>query len=112
MLVGAPEDLVLDGGITETFHSDGIRFDEGSGAFAVESPAGAAIHVKGSGTGETWLRRALERNGYRHDPAAGVADISLEENGRGPEWQLEIDGRLSRHHSVAAVLEALKDAGI
>ncbi len=112
MLVGAPEDLVLDGGITETFHTDGISFDEGSGAFAVESPAGAAIHVKGNGTPETWMRRALTRNGYRHDPAAGVADISLGQNGGGPEWHLTIEERLSRHHSVAEVLAALKDAGI
>jgi len=112
MLVGAPEDLVLDGGITETFHTDGIRFDEDSGAFAAESPAGAAICVKGRGTRETWMRRALARKGYRLDPAAGVAGISLGENGQGPEWHLAIGGRLSRHHSVAAVLEALKDAEI
>ena len=112
MLVGAPEDLVLDGGITETFHSDGISFDQSSGAFAVETPAGAAIHVNGSGTRETWMRRALERNGYRHDPVAGVAGISLEQNGQGPEWHLTIEERLSRHHSIAGVLAALKDARI
>ncbi|MCY4070460.1 MAG: ABC transporter ATP-binding protein [Chloroflexi bacterium] len=112
MLVGAPEDLVLDGGITETFHTDGISFDEGSSAFAVERSAGAAIHVKGSGARETWMRRALERNGYRYDPAAGVAAISLGQNGQGPEWHLTIEERLSRHHSVAEVLATLKDAGI
>lgn len=112
MLVGAPEDLVLDGGMTETFRADGISFDVPSGAFAVETPAGPAIYVKGSGTRETWMRRALARNGYRFDPVASVAELSLQENGQGPEWRLTIDGRLSRHHNVAAVLEALKDAGI
>ena len=112
MLVGTPEDLVLDGGMAETFRADGISFDESSGAFAVETSAGAAIHVKGSGTRETWMRRALERNGYRLDPAAGVADISLGQNGQGPEWHLTIDGRLSRHHLVAEVLDALTDAGL
>ncbi len=112
MLVGAPEDLALDGGITQTFHTDSVSFDQSSGAFAVETPAGAAIHVKGSGTRETWMRRALERNGYRHDPVAGVADISLRHNGQGPEWHLTIEERLSRHRSVAGVLAALKDAGI
>ena len=58
------------------------------------------------------MRRALERNGYRLDPVASVADLSLHQNGQGPEWQLTIKGRQSRHHSVAAVLGALKDAGI
>ena len=112
MLVGTPEDLVLDGGITETFRTDGISFDVHSGAFAAEEPVGAAICVTGNGTGETWMRRALERNGYRLDPVASVAELSLHQNGQGPEWQLTIKGRLSRHHSVAAVLGALKDAGI
>lgn len=112
MLVGSPEDLALDGGLAETFHSDGIRFDEDAGAFAAESPAGAAIVVQGSGKRENWMRRALTRNGYRHDRATGAADISLVEKSHGPEWRLSIDGRLSRHRSVAAVLEALKDAKI
>ena len=112
MLVGAPEDLALDGGITETFRSEGIRFDENSGAFAVEKTQGAPIQVKGSGTRATWMRRALERNGYCHDTTAGAADISLQENGWGPEWHLTIEGRLSRHRSVAEVLAALKEAGI
>ena len=112
MLIGTPEDLVLDGGVTETFRADGINFDLRSGAFAAESPGGAAINVEGKGARETWMRRALARNGYRIDPAAGVAALALKENGQGPEWQLEIGGRRSRHHSIAAVLEALKDAEI
>lgn len=112
MRMGTPEDLVLDGGITETFRADGINFDLHSGAFAAESPGGAAIHVKGKGTRETWLRRALARNGYRLDPAASVAALSAKQNGGGPVWQLEIGGRSSQHDTVEAVLEALKDAAL
>lgn len=112
MLVGAPEDLALEGGIAATFRGDGMRFDAASGAFASDSPAGAAIHVQGAGLRETWMRRALERNGYRTDAADLQAQICLQENGQAAEWRLSIGQDCSRHATVAAVLAALKDAGL
>ncbi len=115
MRVGAPEDLALDGSISATFHGDGIRFDEASGAFALEQPAGTAIHVAGSGKCENWMRRALERNGYRSDAAVGDADITVKHK-KGtltrPQWHLQIEDRHSQHHKIAEVLSSLKDAGI
>ena len=111
MRVGVPEDLVLDGSISETFRGEGVAFDKRSGTFAVAASAGPLVHVSADGSRAFWMRRALERIGYRSgDADHAAASLSLTQNGQGPEWQLSIDGCLTRHNSIADVLGALEDA--
>ncbi len=109
---GAPEDLVIDGGITQTFSTAGVTFDERSGSFALDIEKGAIIHVHGQTTQAIWMRRALDRKGYQLGEAASVANIAHKANGAGPEWHLTIGLHLSRHGSIASVLSALEDAQI
>ena len=109
---GVPEDLVLDGGLGETFAAAGISFDESSGTFALERLPGPGVALAGKGAHAIWMRRALERMGYHIANGSSAAAISLVENGAEAEWQLSIKGQLSRHASIAAVLNALKDARI
>ena len=111
MRVGVPEDLVLDDSISETFRDDGVAFDKRSGSFALAESAGPCVHVSADGSRALWMRRALERIGYRSgDADHAAASLSLTQNGQGPEWQLSIDGCLTRHRSIADVLGALEDA--
>ena len=112
MRVGVPEDLVLDDSISETFRDDGVAFDKRSGTFAASGiRRDLCVHVSADGSRAIWMRRALERIGYRSgDADHAAASLSLTQNGQGPEWQLSIDGCLTRHRSIADVLGALEDA--
>lgn len=107
---GIPEDLVLDGELGATFRADGISFDESSGTFLLERMQGPGVSVAGNGARAIWMRRALERSGYGIDQDSSAAAIALVEHGDGREWQLRVNGRQSRHASIAAVLASLKDA--
>lgn len=107
---GIPEDLVLDGVLGDTFRADGISFDESSGTFFPERIKGPGVSVAGNGAHAIWMRRALERSGYRIDMDSSAAAIALVEDGAGPEWQLRVNGRQSRHATIAAVLDSLKNA--
>ncbi len=107
---GVPEDLVLDGNLGDTFKTDGISFDDSSGTFVIERVAGHGVSVSGNGARALWMRRALERTGYRIDKHTNAAAIATVERETGPEWQLRVNGQQSRHQNIAAVLDSLKDA--
>lgn len=109
---GAPEDLVLDGELGDTFRVSGITFDKSSGTFALSRSHGPRVAVAGEGIRANWMRRALERVGYRLANISSAANLSFLENGARGQWQLTVEGRESRHDSIAAVLNALKDEGI
>ncbi len=106
--LGAPEDLVLDGSLGETFRAEGIRFDQRRGSFALEPASGQAVFVNGEGEQAIWLRRAVTRAGYLLDDKPGRVEISHRQNGQGQQWQLRIDDLTSHHHTIEAVLDTLE----
>lgn len=71
--VGAPEDLVLDGSLSEAFSSSGLRFDIERGEWGVSRSAGKPVRLIGEGAARTWALRALERVGFHEADAAGLA---------------------------------------
>lgn len=64
MRVGAPEDLVLQNSIEQTFHSENVRFNYRSGLFYVKRKSKANICLKGEGRVYNWTKRALLRNEF------------------------------------------------
>ena len=108
VVTGAPEDLALDGFIAAAFTGDGIRFDEGRGAFVMERRAGMAVGLHGEGIPHIWMRRALERAGYRVADSAAVS-IELDASRPRPEWQVATDAGTSRHQTIGAVLTRLDE---
>lgn len=107
IVTGAPEDLVLDGGLSETFGAAGIAFNERIGSFVLDSPRGPRIRVTGGGVPAIWMRRALERSGYQSSEDRGAIEITHRANGAAGRWQLRIKGRASAHPTIQAVLDAL-----
>lgn len=107
LVVGAPEDLALDGVVAATFAGDGIAFDRRSGAFVMERTAGISVCLRGEGIAQIWMRRALERTGYRVSDSPATVQIELDP-GR-PEWHVAAGGGHSRHRTIAAVLTKLDD---
>ena len=108
MVIGAPEDLVLQGSLGETFGAAGVNFDERLGTFVLDPPQGRRANVVGAGIEAIWMRRALERCGYDLCKEAGVIEVARLSNGGAPFWHLRLNGRASEHQTIQAVLEALE----
>ena len=108
MAIGAPEDLVLQGRLGETFSAAGIHFDERLGAFVLDSPRGRRVKVSGDGAEAMWMRRALERSGYQLCEEAGAIEVARRSNSGAPLWHLRVNDRASKHFTIEAVLEALE----
>ncbi len=108
MAIGAPEDLVLQGQLGETFSAAGINFDERLGAFVLDSPRGRRVKVSGDGTEAMWMRRAFERSGYNICEESGEVEVTQRSRGGAPFWHLRVNSRASKHLTVEAVLEALE----
>ncbi len=106
--VGAPEDLALDGSLGATFRAEGIHFDQRRGSFALDAAAGQRVYVPGDGEHAIWLRRALARAGYALDDRPGRIELYHQQNGRGANWHLRINGDSSRHTTIEAALKALE----
>ncbi len=104
---GAPEDLVLEGALGETFDAAGIAFDMRVGSFVLDAPRGPRVSVSGAGDHAIWMRRALERSGYKPSDQAGAIEVAHRANGVG-RWHLRFNGRASTHTSIQAVLDALE----
>jgi iron complex transport system ATP-binding protein len=97
---GAPEDVVLSGGIGRAFDGEGFRFDARSGSFkSVESGSPRVVEISGrEGASRTWTERLVERIGLAataagqatgKDGGSGgtgpvVARIAIEESEGGP----------------------------
>ena len=105
---GAPEDLVLDGGLGKTFSAAGIAFDKRIGSFVVDPPSGPRVRVIGEGEQVLWLSRALERTGFTVCSEAAEAEVARRSNGADTCWELRVNGQAKKRHSIQAVLDALE----
>ncbi len=103
---GAPEDLILRGELQSTFASSELYFDSDIGGFRPRTPATGNALLIADGLAGRWMRRALEREGFRvlDSPLAGeeidveiVADDS-DETSTSTSWRLKMSG-LERHFS-------------
>lgn len=108
IVTGAPEDLVLNGALGETFDTAGISFDTRAGSFIQDPPCGPQIRVSGGGAQAIWMGRALQRIGYTPSNQAGAIEVAHRVNGV-ERWQLQFNGRASTHASIQAVLDALEN---
>ena len=62
---GTPEDLSLNGSLSNFFARKGIIFDQDTGLFRVENDFDKQIRLVGHGPRYTMIRKALSRNGIR-----------------------------------------------
>lgn len=66
LCTGLPEDLILNGNLSQAFKHKGISFDENAGLFRVSFTAPNQLYLAGDETSPRYvmLRRALLRNGF------------------------------------------------
>lgn len=63
LTIGTPEDLSLDGSLSQFFARKGIAFDLETGLFRVENEYTSSIRLAGHGQRYAMVRKALQRNG-------------------------------------------------
>ena len=74
---GIPEDLALNGTLSNFFANDHIIFDRTSGLFRIENTPTQQICLKGDGTPYAMIRKALQRYGIDADRRF-TSDVSIE----------------------------------
>ena len=110
---GAPEDLILRGTLQSTFSSSELIFDSEIGGFMPLTPAIGNALLVADGLSGRWMRRALEREGFRviDSRVAGeeidieiVADDSDEES----PWRLKMDGEEHHCRDIGSLVSRLR----
>ena len=103
---GVPEDLVLSGVFEQVFKSKSFRFDKHSGSFKVLHQTKGKVSVAGNDVHDTWVRRALEREGYQIVDANESLIVVKYNLGN---WQLKIRERIINCQNIAELLQFLRN---
>ncbi len=77
--IGTPEDLSLNGSLSNFFARKGILFDQDTGLFRVENEFNQQIKLLGHGQKYAMVRKALSRNGIeasRHVESDSYIDVA------------------------------------
>jgi len=109
-LEGAPEDIVLNGGINRLFSDSHIRFDTSLGDFRFPGEHTGNASLQGEGLRYTWTARDLGRKGYAlTDENSAEIRITVEqESAEGScVWQLLKNGKTFTFHSLYELLAQL-----
>ncbi len=61
---GTPEDLVLNGTLSNVFENDSFFFDMMAGNFKMRHKMNGLVELKGAGVEFEWTKRALSREGF------------------------------------------------
>ncbi len=78
LIVGSPEDLLLNNAFQDMFQKQGIVFDNRTGLFRVEYEYKAELPVKGHGFEYVLLRRAFARKGVKIIPFESNSTVWIE----------------------------------
>ena len=101
MMVGSPEDLVLNGSIERVFRSEGVTFDRATGTFQFQQSSLGTVTVDGHGVNRMWTARALERAGYAVVDDAPVTIVVNNEDP--PTWRVHQHEYLKLEDVLAAL---------
>ncbi|WP_372755393.1 ABC transporter ATP-binding protein [Labilibaculum sp.] len=105
--VGAPEDLVLNGSIEETFHNKSFNFDRRTGNFIMNYQKKQTIQLLGNDVMGFWTQRALSREGYQVTcEEEGNCSVRLLEDSM--EWEVHKNGGVLLCKSIEELLVYLR----
>ena len=111
---GAPEDLILRGSLQSTFSSSELIFDSDTGGFRHNTPVVGNAMLTASGLPEKWMRRALEREGFKVFDS-GVAseemdaEIVEDDSDQAPAWRLRVGVEERRCEDIGSLVSMLRD---
>jgi len=108
IIVGTPEDLILDNQIQTVFANQSFYFDGTTGNFVVNhKDTKKSVTLKSDGNGEMtyWTERALKRNGYRIVPDSDCI-ISVLTNQK--NWELALNNKVKQFDSLEKLLDEIE----
>jgi iron complex transport system ATP-binding protein len=80
LVVGTPEELVLQGYLGEAFSSKAFEFDTVTGQFQLNYERRSPIICKGDGLTALWTERALTRLGFAPVESGTSLQLQIDEN--------------------------------
>ena len=104
VIVGAPEDLILNGSFQQIFANRAFSFDEFTGNFSLNYSSSSEISLFGDKKQVYWTARALSREGYSIVPEASVSVEAHSDN----RWTLRSSERVEDFDSVEKLLKSLE----
>lgn len=109
LITGAPEDLIINGTFEAAFSKSGFDFCRDTGTFRVSTPEeNKNIQLTGEGYIYFWMKRALEREGYRiTDDAEDI--VSVQHPDSVLHCTLDKAGVLHHFNTVAALVAFLRE---
>jgi iron complex transport system ATP-binding protein len=108
LMVGAPEDVVLAGGIAQAFEGRQIRFHPDECAFRLLTGDRGTAIVRGAGLRAAMARAVLGREGYAVvEEGAGEEAPMVEVHAGG--WRLHVDGRTRAGADFASLAAVLRE---
>lgn len=108
--IGTPEDLSLNGNLSNFFARKGIAFDLETGLFRVDTTYISQIRLVGHGQEYAMVRKALQRNGILANRAI-ESDICIETGDLKGDAAFLLhlpDGRDIKVHTIEELLERVK----
>lgn len=106
LTTGLPEELALNGALAATFHSEGVEFDNATGAFKVVRHACGPIALFGDGPRAQWTARALERIGY--EVRWADAEVPLRVEVSGEIWRVNGAQPARECYSLVELIEQVR----
>jgi iron complex transport system ATP-binding protein len=104
VVVGAPEDLILNGSFQQIFANRAFSFDEFTGNFNLNYSNSSKISLSGDKKQVYWTARALSREGYS---IVTEAPVSVEAHG-GNRWTLVCPEGVFDLNNIEKLLMQLK----
>jgi iron complex transport system ATP-binding protein len=106
LTTGLPEELALNGALAATFRSEGVEFDNITGAFKVVRHACGPIALFGDGPPAHWTARALERIGYEVCWADATVPLRVEVTGN--VWRVNGSRPARECYSLVELIEQVR----
>ncbi|MXZ03350.1 MAG: ABC transporter ATP-binding protein [Chloroflexi bacterium] len=109
---GAPEDLILRETLQSTFSSSELIFDSEIGGFMPLTPAIGNALLIADGLSGMWMRRALEREGFRVFDSRAGEDIDVEivanDSDEDSPWRLKMGNEEHHCSDIGSLVSRLR----
>ena len=105
LLQGYPEALALSGDFSNVFANENLEWDSEHGLFRTPKVPCLEAHIKGSGHGYLWTRRAVERLGFGIGNSETAAFTVEVKSGR---WKVERHRKTAEFRSIQDFIDWIK----
>lgn len=108
--VGTPEDLSLNGSLSDSFARKGISFDLETGLFRVDNALTKEMKLIGEGIKYAMVRKALLRNGIKANPDI-ESELYIEVRDNEPDYSYLLHhphGEVTKMATIESLLNAMK----